>query len=482
MSLTKVTYSMIAGASVSVLDYGAVGDGTTDDTAAVQSAATAAAGAALYIPAGYTFIVKDIALSANTYVYGAGKLKLKVLASGDGSPIFKINGNNITIDGIAFDGNKAAQPADGFHDSYAQSGTGLGRAYRAAINTGPTFTSGGFTDLTVQNCSFVNTYGSAFASQNCTRVRFLFNTANSLYMEAAFIATSASGQTDIQVIGNKMTNIASGDPTVNPNGILVSQADRIVISDNIIYNVERDGIKQEGGNYITISNNVIQATLLQDFPGIAVQANDVVSLAITGNTLENVQRGIQLNSAQFNGVTVTGNVVKNTTGPNGDGLQMAGMSAGSSDITVSGNTFAGINATGIYLVPSANRVKIVGNQIYGKANGNQVGLAFSAVGATTSDAVTIENNTISNFVQSASSDGVFTVYANVTLTNFVFRGNTVLAGSATNRAVTLQTTNTISGVFDDNFIDGLITGTQTGFTSYGNKITGTTSLTTGTRV
>ena len=38
MSLTKVSYSMIEGASVSVSDFGAVGDGVADDTAAIQAA------------------------------------------------------------------------------------------------------------------------------------------------------------------------------------------------------------------------------------------------------------------------------------------------------------------------------------------------------------------------------------------------------------------------------------------------------------
>ena len=38
MSLTKVSYSMISGAVVNVLDFGAVGNGTTDDTAAIQTA------------------------------------------------------------------------------------------------------------------------------------------------------------------------------------------------------------------------------------------------------------------------------------------------------------------------------------------------------------------------------------------------------------------------------------------------------------
>jgi len=55
MSLTKVSYSMIVGSSANVLDFGAVGDGSTKDTAAFANAIAfldTTGGGALYIPDG----------------------------------------------------------------------------------------------------------------------------------------------------------------------------------------------------------------------------------------------------------------------------------------------------------------------------------------------------------------------------------------------------------------------------------------------
>jgi hypothetical protein len=66
MALTKVTYSMIDGAMVNVLDYGAVGDNTTDCTAAIQAAVNT--GKPVFFPLGVYRITAPIVTTGVDFV------------------------------------------------------------------------------------------------------------------------------------------------------------------------------------------------------------------------------------------------------------------------------------------------------------------------------------------------------------------------------------------------------------------------------
>lgn len=87
--------------SVSVKDFGAVGDGVADDTAAIQAALTAAAaaGITLYIPAG-TYVVTS-AISVNTTTGGAipaGGRRLSIRGDGKSNTVLLYTGaSNIKI-------------------------------------------------------------------------------------------------------------------------------------------------------------------------------------------------------------------------------------------------------------------------------------------------------------------------------------------------------------------------------------------------
>lgn len=79
MALTKATFSMIDGAFLNVQDFGAVGDGATDDTAAIQSALNAMMSyesRSLYFPQG-TYAISDtltpvVGLTSAQFVGGSG--------------------------------------------------------------------------------------------------------------------------------------------------------------------------------------------------------------------------------------------------------------------------------------------------------------------------------------------------------------------------------------------------------------------------
>lgn len=107
MALTKATYSMIQGAVYNVLDYGATGDGVTNDRAACQAAITAAiaaGGGAVYFPAG-TYLLTGVAsldTSLNGLLIpdtnGVFDTDKGIMLFGDGiDSILKANSQNMVV-------------------------------------------------------------------------------------------------------------------------------------------------------------------------------------------------------------------------------------------------------------------------------------------------------------------------------------------------------------------------------------------------
>jgi len=118
MALTKVTYSMIEGAAFNVLDYGATGDGSTNDTAAILAAITAAntaGGGTVYFPPGTYIFPSNLTVTSfnNIALQGAGQnstiLKTTIAAAtpafGTALIISFVSCSYISVQDITFDFN-----------------------------------------------------------------------------------------------------------------------------------------------------------------------------------------------------------------------------------------------------------------------------------------------------------------------------------------------------------------------------------------
>ena len=151
-SATFTTSGIVKQTVYNVRDYGATGDGSTNDTAAINSAITAAAvnGGTVYLPAGTYHCTGNINVASGICLYGDGYGS--VILSGPTAGL-EINGvNNVTVRNLRVDGSDST---GGFQVSIYNStnvlidniyGTNL--KYGGIWTTATTVTSG----ITIRDC------------------------------------------------------------------------------------------------------------------------------------------------------------------------------------------------------------------------------------------------------------------------------------------------------------------------------------------
>ena len=222
MSLTKVTYSMINGVAVNVLDFGTnTTPGTTDMTAAFIAAA--AAGTQVYVPPG-NYVVGDCSIATQIHLFSDAPIDINGHTTGmttitlkpGASRIFKLGSLvshvlGIRISGINFYGND-------------QVVTDLIRVEGASFVY--------ITDNAFNNCN-----GKALSLQkvwegSCHNNSFRYvggpNTKPAIYFDAYTDAVPANNVNNFRVINNTFGSISGGciGSDVAPN------LDLIFIKDN----------------------------------------------------------------------------------------------------------------------------------------------------------------------------------------------------------------------------------------------------------
>ncbi len=115
-SITETLPIVKENVSVNVKNFGAVGNGTTDDYSAIQSAINSVSSGIVYFPAGTYLIRKGLVVkSDNTVLMGSGKNTASIIVAACNSDIVTINGMRCSVDGLAIDGNGNGKGGRGYN-------------------------------------------------------------------------------------------------------------------------------------------------------------------------------------------------------------------------------------------------------------------------------------------------------------------------------------------------------------------------------
>jgi len=302
---------------VDVRKYGATGDGSTDDTKAIQAAFTAAAGSdnnlgRVIIPTG-TYVVTKIEVPSYLVIVIDGQLYAKDAIN---NWIFNIDTKTqVEIIGGHFNGNKAGSTGGGAVRVSASSFVKLQNLFITDCFSNAIYMLNSPTDCWVENC-YIKDSGAA----------------NGLYIGGNSPTTNASR---IQVVDNKFDSNGTGATTAD---IFLSSGVRdVVVSGNIIKDGTHQGIKFETDiEAVSIVNNVVRGS---DAGGIVGGG---------GTPIKNV--------------TIVGNVVSEVASSSSEGITVSATDQTLIDgITIDGNTLLSIGGYGINVF--ANRAIISNNNI-----------------------------------------------------------------------------------------------------------------------
>lgn len=303
---------------VNVLDYGAKGDGSTDDTTAIAAAVTSCpSGGTVYIPGG-TYKISNIACKSNMTVKGDGRATILAFADNVVPPsgqsrncLTVINVSNVFISDLTMDGNRTNNAASS-----------------SSVDADDSFNC--ISVVHSDNIYIDNIWGHSAGYHGVIMVdAHHVEVKNSKFWDNGFRPIHGhSTVNDIKVINNEVWANGQGFEGVGHDAydaiFFFDDVHRLEIRDNYIHDSKSIGGIQIGGNYvgdgdpssdILIIDNVINNRNLEDDTkskyGIHIMGDCITNLSILNNSITG-DRGIFMNNYHDRGANKNVSIIGNT--------------------------------------------------------------------------------------------------------------------------------------------------------------------------
>lgn len=387
MSLTKVSYSMITGAPANVLDFGAVGNGVTDDSVAIQAALDS--GASELIFPSICLITAKLEINASIKIIGPGGLKRNTV--GPGSPssvgagaVFEINADNVEINGLQFIGSQAGSTIATVN--YADACIWV----PGVDSTDPLY------NIKILNCHIDGFAGLAID------IRYTENVwvENNTILNCGYAGVTYESVINGSISNNIIDNITAGSGAVNfygislsrnPNGTLITDkpTTNVVVTGNQVSNVPKwTGLDSHAAYKCQYVNNIVTGCA----NGIVIQYDD------TSGTSPSPAKDILVD-----GNIVYGNTTLNT---NRCGIVSLGIypSNPNENITISNNIVVGCGTWGGVGQPTAGAIGLLDTK-FGVVKNNTIEKAIRygmGIINACEDCI-IEGNTINGVIAGAAA-------------------------------------------------------------------------------
>ena len=478
-----------------VKDYGAVGDGSTDDTTAIQAAITAAqtaGGGTIYFPSA-TYVINSLNASGNS---GNNQYSLTFGAFSGGAKFYKFVGNGSTIT-TSLNTNNASVITSLFNIS----GTlrdlvfeGIRFVNTHSTTLGPTVClnlSGGSSNVivntTIRNCVFTD-FAQAIRLSGMVNTRIINNeflsdsgrdsgtttgTNPNVSIWAFCNANGTCANTTIQ--GNYFNGCVSGN--VSSNTGLAKGLDGFIYGQSAGWNITGNTIRNHGVESIFVWGRLSYANPGTSYP-VVISNNTIDSTPVTGTSgtpsysIRCEESGVVISDNTITGSTrgVFVNGGDTTTYPSA-GISISDISIANNRILMASTSDFGIN------VSNVTRGVISGNAITWTSY-SAINSTLPGVSLTNCNDIQVANNQIVCYSATATVtatlaqinagltliSGVTGQYITVTGFSAVVSGN-----FASGTAVILQSTNATPLVVATLAEAGLTNGTT--LTAGGSNVT-----------